>query len=238
MRLDTFSMSKLWELMIMVFKWQITVAKEDELFLLTERHLQGVKRLVVNQPIASKIISYHEKIYKLGRETNHKCLVMMRNALIDWLKDFNVRVSLLLRLGLQRNDGSFCIPNNPAERVLEIVRKPGDNIYFYESEENFMQNKEQDTNTSEVSFIVDEILGHREDNVKNVGNSYLRFLQNNKNNFESQQGTSTNKCEFEVQLVSVKERSEFKDIADKSSESTTLHDDLLRLLDEDLLEKE
>lgn len=238
MRLDTFSMTKLWELMIMVFKWQITVAKENELFLLTERHLQGVNQFVLNQPIASKIMSYREKVHKLGRETNCKCVVMMRSALVDWLKDFNVRVSLLLRLGLQRNDGSFCIPNNPAERILEIIRKPGDNIYLYENEEGYIQNREQDANTSEVSFIVNDILGHSEGNVKNVGNSYLRFLQNNKSSFESKQGTSVNNCEFEVQLVNMKDRSEFKDIGDKSGESTTLHEDLLRLLDENLLEKE
>ncbi|XP_077285512.1 organic solute carrier partner 1 [Arctopsyche grandis] len=235
MRLDAFSMTKLWELMVMVFKWQISVTKPNELFILTERHLQGVIQLVPDQPVISKIMRFYHKIYKMGKDTHEKCILMMRNAILIWLQDFNVRVSLLLRLGLQRNDGSFYMTNNPDEKMLKILQNVGESIYLYEDADDDLprDGRNLNTNTSEVSFLVQDILGDSKDTIKNTGSFDLRFLQKDKGKLDCKQ-RSHSVCEFEIKTSeNVKSKPDIENLNETSASTSTLHDDLLMLLDGD-----
>jgi hypothetical protein len=50
MRLDTQSLEKLLDLMIMIFKWQLfLMSNPDDLFLITVRHLQSIGRIYPEQ---------------------------------------------------------------------------------------------------------------------------------------------------------------------------------------------
>lgn len=109
MRLDATSMDKLWDLMVMVLKWQLTLSGSDTQHLLdlTFRHMDGIGRLLPESRKTTLIdctkrhlIEYWDQMAETDRTDCHK-------SLLQWLRPFTVKISILIRLGFQRPDASF-----------------------------------------------------------------------------------------------------------------------------------
>lgn len=235
MRLDSFSMNKLWELMIMVFKWQLTNIKPNELFVLTDRHLSGILELLPGHPVLSKVEAFRSKIYTAGAQIPEERIVFMRNLLVSWLNDFHTKVSLLLRLGLQRSDGSFIIINNPDENIAKILLSLGSNIYSYENAEN-EEEKFLNADVSEVSFLSQDFLGEGlKNNIKASGFKHYFLQKSSKSaNVKSEVATSSS-CKFEME-DSKRGVSKMDDLQFDCESQIDLHQDLLAILSDELKE--
>ncbi|XP_013112267.2 protein OSCP1 [Stomoxys calcitrans] len=108
MRLDEVSMDKLWNLMTMIYKWQLFHTKyQYQLMDITFRHLASIAQL------------YPEEKYALLIDYTKNTLLDFWNSCTDdeqnriyatniwWLDGFSIKISLLIRLGFQAMDGTF-----------------------------------------------------------------------------------------------------------------------------------
>lgn len=108
MRLDMNSMDKLWELMVMMLKWQLFVTDNaQQLMDITFRHLDGIARLIPEMRKSILVDSTKQIIIDYWDQLNDGGKTTVVNNMKHWLKPFNTKISILLRLGLQNNDGSF-----------------------------------------------------------------------------------------------------------------------------------
>ncbi|KAL1117687.1 hypothetical protein AAG570_004002 [Ranatra chinensis] len=113
MRLNDTSMSKLYDLMTMVFKWQVFLASHPkELVLITLNHLDGMRSVVTMANINKQLDTAYFMLIKTCGQMSCGELQAIRYSLLNFLQDVRVRVSLLLRQGLQNPDGSFVISPN------------------------------------------------------------------------------------------------------------------------------
>ncbi|CAG4951630.1 unnamed protein product [Colias eurytheme] len=129
MRLDSYSMNKLWDLMTMIFKWQLAVATNQSIFDISRRHLKCVATLLpvyFPRKIIEDTIKRFDDLAMIFTENDYKCLC---NTLILWFSEYHSKISVLLRLGLQRNDGTF---NLPATVNLKFLKNLGENIYKHD----------------------------------------------------------------------------------------------------------
>lgn len=102
-------MDKLWDLMVMVLKWQLTLSGSDaqQLLDLTFRHMDGIGRLLPESRKTTLIdctkrhlIEYWDQMVDGDRTDCH-------NSLLQWLRPYAVKISILIRLGFQKTDGTF-----------------------------------------------------------------------------------------------------------------------------------
>lgn len=165
MRLDAVSMSKLWDLITMVLKWQLTLA--DEIIPITLRHLYEIENYVTNPDTQLQLHKIQNLIDNFNKILSRREKEELKDDILFWLKDCNVRVSLLLRMGLQGMDGNF-INNNLDPVAEEMLKNLGENIYavtqngkiLEKSCHNAAPSKPQ-REVNELQLFVDEILGDR-----------------------------------------------------------------------------
>lgn len=130
MRLDMNSMDKLWELMVMMLKWQLFVADHAQnLMDITFRHLDGIARLIPEMRKTILIDSTKQIIIDYWDQLNDGGKTLIVNNLNHWLKPYNTKISILLRLGLQNNDGSFVVTPINNEFYDHYSQNLGTNIY-------------------------------------------------------------------------------------------------------------
>ncbi|CAK1586817.1 unnamed protein product [Parnassius mnemosyne] len=146
MKLDDYSMNRLWDLMTMIFKWQLTIANNQNIFDITCRHLKCVATLMPTY-FPKRFIELVLKNIELLREKisddDYKCLY---HTMILWFSEYHTKISILLRLGLQNKDGTF---NSSATMNAKISQNLGENIYKYDNKINPIEdydNKPADTN--------------------------------------------------------------------------------------------
>ncbi|XP_055384987.1 protein OSCP1 [Condylostylus longicornis] len=144
MRLEEPSMSKLWDLMLMVFKWQISISPHSQhLIDVTFRHLDGismfypdVQKTVLIDYTKDIILDYWNSI----EETKQTCIF---NTTKEWLSNMNTKISILLRLGFQNSDGTL-IDDVKELYLQEFIKGAGENIYYKTKEfTEAEKNKEQ-----------------------------------------------------------------------------------------------
>ncbi|XP_053962680.1 uncharacterized protein LOC128866177 [Anastrepha ludens] len=151
MRLDKSSMDKLWNLMTMIYKWQLFISKHPQNLLdITFRHLEAISRL---RPDAKRtmLVDFTKNV-----------LLDFWNALGDdgqwgvyltnkaWLQCFNTKISLLIRLGFQSLDGTF-VRAVDASYYSEFVETIGENIYVKSVEIAEQQRPDTDASTGGVA---------------------------------------------------------------------------------------
>lgn len=155
MKLDDYSMSKLWDLMTMIYKWQLAVATSQNIFDITLRHLKGVATIMPkNFPICilEHTMRKFEALAQRFSDDDYKCL---NNTLILWFSEYHTKISILLRLGLQRKDGTF---NLPSTIPSNITNNLGENIYKYDHKKNSVEGYEtQCADTHEISCLLGPI---------------------------------------------------------------------------------
>ncbi|XP_055855545.1 protein OSCP1 [Episyrphus balteatus] len=130
MRLDDGSMGKLWNLMTMIFKWQMFVTKHPQHLLdVTFRHLDGLGKM--HPEVKKSILVDYTKntILDFWNSNTETIQLGIYKTIKSWLECFNVKISLLLRLGFQAMDSSFY--KDPKESFFEeFSDQTGDNIYM------------------------------------------------------------------------------------------------------------
>lgn len=163
MRLDTISMNKLWELITMVFKWQVTMS--DNLITLTARHLFELNNYIIKPNTRLQLQRVQNIINNFGKVFTQNEVNDLRNEVLDWLKIFKIRVSLLLRMGLQNEDCSF-IMNNTSPIAQEMLNNLGENIYIVTEngrilQRNVVKETDQPMEINELKIFADQIIGEK-----------------------------------------------------------------------------
>lgn len=255
MRLDPVSMNKLWELMTMMLKWQISLIRPHELAELTRRHLQGVRDLPLQQAI-TKMDRALQRFDGIFQHMTAQELSFTRNALLFWLGDFRIKVSILLKLGLQRNDGSFVLSENI---ISKYVHNLGKNIYLLNNNASCgcknigeavePQKIDSATNTdsdiSELSFVRNLVENAGGETKKIKFNLKLISIEKKINNDAYQienesAGDQISYIQSQPSQSSVKNEhiatseNTTTNIGKCPNEASSIHEDLLSMLDEEL----
>lgn len=168
MRLDPSSMDKLWDLITMVFKWQITFS--SDLVKVTQRHLYEIENYVTQPETQLQLHRVQNLIDNFTKILDQDELNVVRESVLSWHKHFNVRVSLLLRLGLQSMEGTFVV-NNTDPITQEMLRNLGENIYSVTENGKIMErlddSNRNEPESHEMKLFVDQILGERNSSADN-----------------------------------------------------------------------
>ncbi|PZC76420.1 hypothetical protein B5X24_HaOG204659 [Helicoverpa armigera] len=155
MKLDDYSMSKLWDLMTMIFKWQLSVATNQNIFDITRRHLRSVAMLMPEfypKCIIEQTMRRFENLSQQFSDDDFKCL---NSTLILWFSEYHAKISVLIRLGLQRKDGTFNLPSTIGTNILNNL---GENIYKYDNRKNPIDEFESRcADTNEINCLLASI---------------------------------------------------------------------------------
>lgn len=109
MRLDMTSMDKLWDLMVMLFKWQLYTIRDNpaRLLELTFRHMDGVAKLMPEMKKTLLVDSTKRCLIEFWDGCVPEEIDTLMGKLLYWMHPFNVKISILIRSGFQRTDGTF-----------------------------------------------------------------------------------------------------------------------------------
>jgi len=130
MRLDETSLEKLWNLMTMVYKWQLFVSSHQHNLLdITFRHLDGIHKLYPDAKRLMLIDFTKNTLLDFWNSCGEEQQLSIYRTNKAWLECFNTKISLLIRLGFQAMDGSF-INAVDQSHYLDYVKSIGDNIYI------------------------------------------------------------------------------------------------------------
>nr|XP_022916541.1 protein OSCP1 [Onthophagus taurus] len=177
MRLDPVSMDKLWDLITMVLKWQVTLSPtSNEVLNLSETHLFEIEKYVSNVETLEKLNRIQSCLSMLKEGLGADELKHLHSDLMSWLKEFNVKVSLLIKLELQTPDGKFL--KTPNENNKTVLSNLGKNIYLSQENDKLaisIKEKRQ----REMNCLQNDLLG----SVDNQGNDFkftaLKTRENN-----------------------------------------------------------
>ena len=155
MKLDDYSMSKLWDLMTMIFKWQLSVATNQNIFDITRRHLRNVAMLMPHFFPKSIIEQAMRRFENLSHQLTDDDYKGLNNTLIIWFSEYHTKISVLMRLGLQRKDGTFNLPSTISTNFLHNL---GENIYKYDNQKNPIEEFENRcADTNEIKCLLASI---------------------------------------------------------------------------------
>lgn len=128
MRLDVTSMDKLWDLMIMLFKWQLHMIRESpsRLLELTFRHMDGVSKLMPEMRKTLLVDACKRCLIDFWETCTQDEIKDLMDKLYAWTHPFNVKISVLIRTGFQRSDGTF--ESTPSQMSIEHFKDYFDNI--------------------------------------------------------------------------------------------------------------
>ena len=131
MRLNSTSMSKLFELMLMTFKLELIRTRyPEEIYQITLNHLESIKEIIIkenasqnkeNLNILNKVINDFKNIY--GKLSIYDYIVL-KSTLMRFLQGKNVKVSIFISDKLQSQKNILFLPMN--EIAPPLVEKPGE----------------------------------------------------------------------------------------------------------------
>lgn len=133
MRLNAASMDKLYDLMTMAFKYQVSMClKPRDIILVTLNHLDAMRGFVGD---AAEIRQQLDHVYRLLMESFASLSLgeyqLIRLTLLNFFQDMHIRVSIFLKDKVQNSNGRFVLPlSGPLPHGTE---NPGLIRYFIES---------------------------------------------------------------------------------------------------------
>lgn len=143
MRLDETSMEKLWNLMTMVYKWQLFVSRHQHNLLdITFRHLDAINKLYPDARRHMLIDFAKNMLLDFWNACGEEQQLSIYRTNKAWLQCFNTKISLLIRLGFQSMDGSF-INALELPHYLDFAKCIGNNIYMQSGEFTEQQQQQQ-----------------------------------------------------------------------------------------------
>ncbi|KAJ8273421.1 hypothetical protein GJAV_G00101430 [Gymnothorax javanicus] len=112
MRLNPASMDKLYDLMVMAFKYQVLLCpRPRDLLLVTFNHLDTVKNFVRDVPgIFNQVEETQRLLIEMYVPLLAGELQLIRQTLLLFLQDLHIRVSLFLKDKVQNSNGRFALP--------------------------------------------------------------------------------------------------------------------------------
>ncbi|XP_014218130.1 protein OSCP1 [Copidosoma floridanum] len=108
MKLDDNSSNKLFDLMIMMVKYQLATATGPrEVILSTLNHLDAIRDMVMDKKLRGYVDNAHRYIVETYGGMTYKEIWSIRDDCLTEIQSHCVRVSMLLKLGMQNEDTSF-----------------------------------------------------------------------------------------------------------------------------------
>ncbi|XP_061521590.1 protein OSCP1-like [Phycodurus eques] len=124
MKLKTVSMEKLYELMIMAFKYQVFhCPRPNDLLLISYNHIDTIREFVKDTPaVENKVDETHRKIIEVYLSVTSGEFQLLRQTLLTFLQDTHIHVSSLLskcpfflKNKIQNPNGSFALSTSGPE---------------------------------------------------------------------------------------------------------------------------
>ncbi|XP_038580531.1 protein OSCP1a isoform X1 [Micropterus salmoides] len=111
MRLNPASMDRLYELMVMAFKYQVFLCpRPKDLLLISYNHIDTIRELVKDTPVVvHQVDETHRKIIEVYSPLSEGEFQLLRQTLLIFLQDMHVRVSLFLKNLVQKPNGRFAL---------------------------------------------------------------------------------------------------------------------------------
>ncbi|XP_028453382.1 protein OSCP1a [Perca flavescens] len=111
MRLNPASMDRLYELMVMAFKYQVLLCpRPKDLLLITYNHIDTIREFVKDTPVVgNKVDETHRKIIETYSSLPEGEFQLLRQTLLIFFQDMHIRVSLFLKNQLQNPNGRFAL---------------------------------------------------------------------------------------------------------------------------------
>ncbi|XP_037549107.1 protein OSCP1-like [Nematolebias whitei] len=125
MRLNPASMDRLYELVVMAFKYQLLLCpRPKDLLLVSFNHLDSIRGFVRDTPaVLNQVDEAHRKLMEVYSTSSEGELQLLRQTLLGFVQDLHVRVSLFLRNHIQNPNGRFILPTSGP--VPHGVQVPG-----------------------------------------------------------------------------------------------------------------
>ena len=147
MRLNSTSMSKLFELMLMSLKLEIVRTRyPEEIYQVTLNHLTSIKEILIkmdkelNKSLIERLEDIISRFVDIYIKLNSYDYYILKSTILRFLQGKNVKVSIFIQDNYQDNNSILYLPMN--EVAPPLVKKPGiarkiDNFGNVEKEFNF-----------------------------------------------------------------------------------------------------
>ena len=124
MKLQTASMNKLFDLMLMGLKTQLlTLEYPEQLLRITLNHIQELTRLVSSKDPIALLASTSEMMIKTYSSCSAAVFNRIRQALLRFFQNRNVKVTMFLHSGVQLPDGTIKITVNTGMPMSDVPGK-------------------------------------------------------------------------------------------------------------------
>ncbi|XP_075907635.1 protein OSCP1a [Nelusetta ayraudi] len=123
MRLNPASMDRLYDLMIMAFKYQVFLCpRPKDLLLITYNHIDTIRELVKDTPtVVNTVDETHRKIIETYSRLSDGEFQLLRQTLLIFFQDIHVRVSLFLKSQVQNPNGHFVLQTSgPVPHGIDV----------------------------------------------------------------------------------------------------------------------
>ncbi|XP_073338902.1 protein OSCP1a [Pagrus major] len=123
MRLSPASMDRLYELMIMAFKYQVFLCpRPKDLLLISYNHIDTIREFVKDTPVVlNQVDETHRKIIEVYSSLSEGEFQLLRQTLLIFFQDMNVRVSLFLKNQVQKPNGRFALSTSgPVPHGIDV----------------------------------------------------------------------------------------------------------------------
>ncbi|CAL2035459.1 unnamed protein product [Caenorhabditis brenneri] len=137
MRLNENSMMKLFDLMMMSYKFQLMkMTMPEQIMTITVNHLRALLDLVpLDKEIGAAVEHAHTMAFSFYRPLNPMGWYMLRNSLLCFFQDTRVKVSTFIKDSKQHADGKFILFNKAEPVELMLGGNPvGLTKYFVKGE--------------------------------------------------------------------------------------------------------
>ncbi|CAG5135943.1 unnamed protein product [Candidula unifasciata] len=111
MRLNAASMDKLYDLMTMAFKYQVSLAlRPKDILLITFNHVDALRSSTEEGDNVRKQVEHvYDKLTETYASLSHGEFQLIRQTLLSFFQDMHIRVSIFLKDKVQNNSGRFLI---------------------------------------------------------------------------------------------------------------------------------
>ncbi|XP_068189538.1 protein OSCP1a isoform X2 [Antennarius striatus] len=123
MRLNLASMDRLYELMIMAFKYQVFLCpRPKDLLLISYNHLDTIREFVTDTPVVgNQVDETQRRIIEVYSSLSEGEFQLLRQTLLIFFQDMHVRVSLFLKNHLQNPNGCFVLATSgPVPHGIDV----------------------------------------------------------------------------------------------------------------------
>ncbi|XP_030268973.1 protein OSCP1a isoform X2 [Sparus aurata] len=123
MRLNPASMDRLYELMIMAFKYQVFLCpRPKDLLLISYNHIDTIREFVKDTPVVlNQVDETHRKIIEVYSSLSEGEFQLLRQTLLIFFQDMHVRVSLFLKNRVQNPNGRFALSTSgPVPHGIDV----------------------------------------------------------------------------------------------------------------------